>query len=146
MKHSPSDYVASSMDAMGKFLRRSNAMAPILAVILILAILCGVALTCSLKIVALVCLAYVVSVVLCITVMAFVGIFIYFAITNPRALQSEHLQITMRQMDLAVASKGQVPEIVMNDNTANMVEEISVDEHLDETQEKTGEFAVKEAK
>ena len=59
---------------------------------------------------------------LSLPIVAFVGVFIFLAIKNPRALQSEHLQITMRQMDLAVASKGQAPAIAMDDNETNAVE------------------------
>lgn len=145
MKNNPMDYLSSSVDAVGKFLRRSNAMGPILIVILLLTILCGVVLPCSIKIDAFVYLAFGVAGILGITVIAFVGIFIYFAVKNPRALQSEDLQITMRQMDLAVASKGEIPSVTFNDSdNIEILKEIKGSEEISTAPERYIENAIKE--
>ena len=108
------NYFARSIDAMGKFLRRSNAMGSILVVIMIVAILCGISMFCSLKLSSFIYLTYFLVIILGCSVLAAIGIFIYFALKNPRVLQSEQLQITMRQMDLAVATKGSIPYIDCN--------------------------------
>lgn len=100
------DYFTGSLDAMRHFLHRSSAVGPILAVIIIVGILSVMAFGCAVKSKKFIYLAYGMAGLLGLVVLAFIGVFIYFAVTNPRSLQSEECQITMRQMDLAVASKG----------------------------------------
>ncbi len=100
------DYFTSSLDAMRHFLHRSSAVGPILVVILIVGVLLSAALGSAVLSEKFICLTYWIAGLFCLVVLAFIGVFIYFAVTNPRALQSEECQITMRQMDLAVASKG----------------------------------------
>ena len=131
MKNRSGNFIASSLDAIGKILHRSSAVGPVLVVILALSFLCGVGLICSSKQPSLISLAYDFFYLLAVPVVAFVGVFIYLSFKNPRALQSEHLQITMRQMDLAVASKGQAPEITVYENETSSIEEGSNTKQLE---------------
>lgn len=118
---------AGSMDALGKFLKRSSAMGPILGLALMMSLVTAVSIMAASFAPDLVWLCYISVGVLAIIAIAAASMFIYFGFTNPRVLQSEQLQITMRQMDLAVASKGVPPSMMMDINNEEMIGRITTD-------------------
>ena len=122
-----SNLFAGSMDALGKFLKRSSAMGPILGLALMVAVVTVVSIIAASFVPKLFWLCYISIVALALIAIAAVSMFIFFSLTNPRVLQSEQLQITMRQMDLAVASKGVPPAILMDVTNEEMNGRISTD-------------------
>ncbi|MCR5752137.1 MAG: hypothetical protein K6G91_09245 [Kiritimatiellae bacterium] len=118
---------AGSMDALGKLLKRSSAMGPILGLAIMMAVVTVVSIITAPFVPNLVWLCYISIGTLTVIVIAAVSVFIFFSLTNPRVLQSEQLQITMRQMDLAVASKGEPPAILMDIKNEEMQGRISTD-------------------
>lgn len=136
------DYFAGSLDAMRHFLHRSSAVGPILVVILIIGILTAMSFGITIKAENFLYLSYGLALLFGLAVIAFIGVFIYFAMTNPRVLQSEECQITMRQMDLAVASRGCEPSIEFNVGNTVLVEKGEVKPEIDVLASATDENAV----
>lgn len=135
--------LASSIDAISKILRRSNAMGPILIVIFMIAVVCSISIIYAEKVPSLICLAYIFGTVLGLAVLSAIGVYVYFAINNPRVLQSEHLQISMRQMDLVVASRGGSPSTYLNTDNNIQIENNKDSQQLNDTESTIDEKATR---
>lgn len=111
------NYFAGSFDALGQFLHRSSAMGPVLGMCLLISIVAAISICAALKIEKFVWLAYICVGILALVFVAAIGVYVYFSLTNPRVLQSEECQITLRQMDMAVAARGL--QTTISDNNSN---------------------------
>ena len=67
------------------------------------------------------------------------GIYVFYSFTNPRLLQSEHYQLAMRKMDLAIQRTGTEPVFIEGSNTNGLsLHDRAPDSNKDEEPQLTG--------